>query len=76
MGLVEFGVGLIPAGGGTKEMTLRASDMIRPNDVEYNIYKERFMNIAMAKVSTSTHEAERTQLLRATDEIVLNDPMY
>lgn len=57
MGLVEFGVGVIPGGGGTKELTLRASDRYLKDDVELNSYRENFLNIAMAKVSTSAVEA-------------------
>ena len=57
IGLVEVGVGLIPAGGGTKEMTLRVSDSIVKGDVEFNRLQEAFMNIATAKVAESAHEA-------------------
>ncbi len=57
MGLVEFGVGLIPAGGGTKEMALRLSDELIPGDLETNRFTERFLSIAQAKVSTSAYEA-------------------
>ena len=52
MGLVEVGVGLIPAGGGTKEMAARASDLYQTGDPELNILQNAFMNIATAKVST------------------------
>ena len=47
-GLVEFGVGLIPAGGGTKELTLRVSDNIEVDDIIVNAYKNAFLNIGMA----------------------------
>ena len=57
MGLVEFGVGLIPGGGGTKEFALRASDEFIDGQIEQNILKDRFLTIAMAKVSTSGAEA-------------------
>ena len=57
MGLVEIGVGLIPGGGGTKEMALRASDSYYSGDIELPKLKEAFLNIGMAKVSTSAHEA-------------------
>jgi 3-hydroxyacyl-CoA dehydrogenase len=57
MGLVEFGVGVIPGGGGSKEMALRASDLFHKNDVELNVLQEYFLTIAMAKVSTSGYEA-------------------
>lgn len=56
-GMVEFGVGLIPGGGGSKEFALRFSDSIREGDIELNLLKERFLTIGMAKVSTSAHEA-------------------
>ncbi|TKB98564.1 3-hydroxyacyl-CoA dehydrogenase/enoyl-CoA hydratase family protein [Pedobacter cryophilus] len=57
MGLVEFGVGLIPGGGGTKEFALRASDAFVEGQIEQNVLKDRFLTIAMAKVSTSAQEA-------------------
>lgn len=73
MGLVELGVGLIPAGGGTKEMALRASDMYQPGDAELNILQSVFMNIAQAKVSTSAQEAFDMNYLKTDrDQIVLN----
>ncbi|MCH7407914.1 3-hydroxyacyl-CoA dehydrogenase NAD-binding domain-containing protein [Belliella sp. DSM 111904] len=72
MGLVEFGVGLIPAGGGTKEMTLRFSNEIKEGDVELNRLQEYFMNIATAKVSTSAEEARGLGYLQAKDGITLN----
>jgi 3-hydroxyacyl-CoA dehydrogenase len=56
-GLVEFGVGIIPAGAGTKEMTLRASESFLKDDVKLNRLRDSFINIAMAKVATSAHEA-------------------
>jgi 3-hydroxyacyl-CoA dehydrogenase len=57
MGLVEFGVGLIPGGGGTKEFTLRASDDFTDGQIDQNVLKERFLTIGMAKVSTSAADA-------------------
>lgn len=57
MGLVEFGVGLIPGGGGTKEFALRASDEYKEGQIDLNVLKERFLTIGMAKVSTSGEEA-------------------
>lgn len=72
MGLVEVGVGLIPAGGGTKEMTLRFSNSLIAGDVELNQLQEYFMNIAMAKVSTSAEEAKNLGYLRKSDGITLN----
>ena len=56
-GLVEFGVGLIPGGGGTKEMAKRVSDLWIKDDVKLNRLRDAFINIAMAKVATSAHEA-------------------
>ena len=44
MGLVEFGVGVIPGGGGSKEMALRASDTFRKGDVQLNTLQEYFLN--------------------------------
>jgi 3-hydroxyacyl-CoA dehydrogenase len=57
MGLVEFGVGVIPGGGGTKEFALRASDEYKDDQIVQNALKERFLIIGMAKVSTSAVEA-------------------
>ncbi len=72
MGLVEVGVGLIPAGGGTKEMAVRCADMYTAGDPELNTLQAAFMNIATAKVSTSAQEALEMNYLRRGDEIVLN----
>ncbi|MCK0130741.1 3-hydroxyacyl-CoA dehydrogenase NAD-binding domain-containing protein [Flavobacteriaceae bacterium F08102] len=71
MGLVEFGVGVIPGGGGSKEMALRASDSFKKNDVELNILQEYFLTIAMAKVSTSAYEAFDLGLLQPGKDIVV-----
>ena len=73
-GLVEVGVGIIPAGGGTKEMTLRASNKYNKNDVELNILQENFLTIGMAKVSTSAYEAyDLGILIKGKDIIVMNN---
>ncbi|KQS25402.1 3-hydroxyacyl-CoA dehydrogenase/enoyl-CoA hydratase family protein [Dyadobacter sp. Leaf189] len=72
IGLVELGVGLIPAGGGTKEMALRCSDLYKAGDPELNILQTAFMNIAQAKVSTSAQEALEMNYLQEKDQIVLN----
>jgi 3-hydroxyacyl-CoA dehydrogenase len=72
MGLVEVGVGLIPGGGGTKEMTLRASDLYKAGDPELNILQENFMSIATARVSTSAYEAQEIGFIRPTDGYTLN----
>lgn len=71
IGLVEFGVGVIPGGGGSKEMTLRAADNFRKNDVELNVLQEYFMTIAMAKVSTSAYEAFDTGILQKGKDIIV-----
>ncbi|RZF58297.1 3-hydroxyacyl-CoA dehydrogenase/enoyl-CoA hydratase family protein [Sphingobacterium corticibacterium] len=57
MGLVEFGVGVIPGGGGSKEFALRASDEYKPDQIVQNTLKDRFLTIGQAKVSTSAIEA-------------------
>ncbi|UII75484.1 3-hydroxyacyl-CoA dehydrogenase NAD-binding domain-containing protein [Flagellimonas sp. HMM57] len=73
IGLVEFGVGVIPGGGGSKEMALRASDTFRKNDVELNVLQEYFLTIGMAKVSTSAYEAFDLGILqKGKDVIVVN----
>ncbi len=72
MGLVEVGVGLIPAGGGTKEMAMRMGDARQAGDVELNRLQQAFMNIATAKVSTSAYEAKEMNYIRPFDRIVLN----
>lgn len=80
MGLVEAGVGLIPGGGGCKEMTIRSVDAgssIRPDargeGVEiFEALKKNFETIAMAKVSTSAAEARGLGFLKASDVITMN----
>ncbi|MFT4203931.1 MAG: 3-hydroxyacyl-CoA dehydrogenase/enoyl-CoA hydratase family protein [Chitinophagaceae bacterium] len=73
MGLVEFGVGLIPGGGGTKEFALRAGDAHREGDIDLNVFRERFLTIGQAKVSTSAHEAFDLGYLReGIDEVVVS----
>lgn len=72
MGLVEVGVGVIPGGGGTKEMTRRASKHVLSDDVKTNHLRECYMNIAMAKVSTSAYEAKNLGFIRGEDIIVVN----
>jgi len=64
IGLVEVGVGIIPAGGGTKEMTLRASDSYIEGGIELPDLQKRFMNIATAKVATSAEEAFEMGIFR------------
>jgi len=72
IGLVEVGVGLLPGGGGTKEMTLRVSERAESGDVEYNALQNAFMNIATAKVATSAYEALDMHILRSQDGISIN----
>lgn len=72
IGLVEVGVGLIPGGGGTKELTLRVADSIASGDPELNRLQEAFMNIATAKVATSAEEARAMSILRPQDGVTLN----
>ncbi len=71
MGLVEFGVGLIPGGGGTKEFAVRLSDEIKEGDVELNAFRNRFLTIGQAKVSTSAHEAFDLGYLRNGKDVVV-----
>ena len=71
MGLVEFGVGVIPGGGGSKEMALRASDLFQKGDVQLNVLQEHFLTIGMAKVGTSAYEAFDLQLLQKGKDIVV-----
>ncbi|TPD67200.1 3-hydroxyacyl-CoA dehydrogenase/enoyl-CoA hydratase family protein [Flavobacterium microcysteis] len=71
IGLVEFGVGVIPGGGGSKEMALRASDLFRKNDVELNVLQEYFLTVAMAKVSTSAYEAYDLGILQHGKDVVV-----
>lgn len=72
IGLVEVGVGLIPGGGGTKELTLRVADSVASGDPELNRLQEAFMNIATAKVATSAEEARGMSILRPQDGVTLN----
>jgi 3-hydroxyacyl-CoA dehydrogenase len=79
-GLVEVGVGLLPGGGGCKEMLLRALDSatsIRPDGRGESVelleaMKKAFETIAMAKVATSAHEARGLGFLSDSDNITMN----
>jgi 3-hydroxyacyl-CoA dehydrogenase len=71
IGLVEFGVGVIPGGGGSKEMALRASDTFRKGDVELNVLQEYFLTIGMAKVATSAYEAFDMGILQKGKDVVV-----
>ena len=73
IGLVEVGAGLIPGGGGCKEMALRASKKFSKNDIELNVLQEYFLNIGMAKTSTSAYEAIDLGYLQPNnDTIIMN----
>ncbi len=73
MGLVEFGVGVIPGGGGSKEFALRCSDAFREGDVKINTLRNKFLTIGQAKVSTSAYEAFDLGYLReGIDEVVVS----
>ncbi len=71
IGLVEVGVGLLPAGGGCKEMTQRAAAEARGGDI-FPILKRYFQNIAMGEVAKSAEMAREMGYLRQSDRIVLN----
>jgi 3-hydroxyacyl-CoA dehydrogenase len=75
IGLVEVGVGIIPAGGGTKEMLVRAMDSI-PKDMSdadpFPHLKRAFETIALAKVATSAEEARSLGFLGADDTVSMN----
>ena len=73
MGLVEFGVGVIPGGGGTKEFALRLADELKEGDIRINAMRERFLTIGQAKVATSGHEAFALGYLRkGQDEVIVS----
>ena len=75
IGLVEVGVGIIPAGGGTKELLLRTLDSI-PKNVDdadpFPFVKRAFETIALAKVATSAEEARTLGFLAEDDTISMN----
>jgi 3-hydroxyacyl-CoA dehydrogenase len=71
IGLVEFGVGVIPGGGGSKEMALRAQDLFHQGDVQLNVLQEHFLAIGMAKVATSAYEAFDLNILQKGKDIVV-----
>lgn len=73
MGLVEFGVGLIPGGGGSKEFAKRLSDDLNAGDIKINRLRDRFLTVGQAKVSTSAYEAFDLGYLReGIDEVVVS----
>jgi len=75
IGLVEVGVGIIPAGGGTKELLVRMLDSI-PNTVDdadpFPFVKRAFETIGLAKVATSAEEARSFGFLRENDALSMN----
>lgn len=72
-GLVETGVGLIPAGGGCKELVLLASQQVRDPEVDLQPWiNAAFETVAMAKVSTSGHDTKRLGYMRTQDSVVVN----
>jgi len=73
MGLVEFGVGLIPGGGGTKEFAVRFANEIKDGDIRINQLRNRFLTVGQAKVSTSAYEAFELGYLRpGVDEVIVS----
>lgn len=72
MGLVEVGVGLIPAGGGTTELLRRAMSKLEGEADPLPFIREVFKTIGMAKVSESAHLAKELGYLRPSDTIVMN----
>jgi 3-hydroxyacyl-CoA dehydrogenase len=73
MGLVEFGVGVIPGGGGTKELTRRSALRYEKDDIELNVLRDNFYRIAMAQVSTSAIEAfDHGFLMQGRDHVSMN----
>ena len=76
IGLVELGVGLIPAGGGTTMMTARAAELAanqdRPSEIQ-PFLRQHFEQIAMAKVATSAMQARDMHLVGDDAIIVMND---
>lgn len=73
IGLVEFGAGVIPAGAGSKEMALRASDDFQKDNLELPALRERFLTVGMAKVATSAEEAFEFGIFRkGIDEVCVN----
>jgi len=62
---------VIPGGGGSKEMALRAQDQFQKGDVQLNVLQEHFLTIGMAKVSTSAYEAFDLNLLQKGKDVVV-----
>ncbi len=74
IGLVEVGVGLIPAGGGCKEFAVRAAESAQStaNKDPFDFIQGVFTNVAMAAVSKSALEAKQLGFMRAADRVVLH----
>ncbi len=73
IGLVEFGAGVIPAGAGSKEMTVRAADEFQTNNLQLPVLMERFLTVGMAKVATSAEEAFELGIFRdGIDEVCVS----
>ncbi len=71
IGLVEFGVGIIPGGAGSKEMALRATEGVLKDDVKLNKLRDYFINVAMAKVATSAYEAYDLGFFKEHKDLVI-----
>src|SRR5262249_448874 len=72
MGLVEVGVGLIPGGGGCKELICRALDGL-PDDADpFPLVKQAFQTIGLVKVATSAEEARAAGCVRPRDGVSMN----
>jgi 3-hydroxyacyl-CoA dehydrogenase len=72
IGLVEVGVGLIPAGGGTKEMLARAAEAAGPTADLLPFVRRAFEVIGFGKTSTSAAEAQQIGYLRPSDGVTMN----
>lgn len=73
IGLVEFGVGVIPGGGGTKEFVVRLNDELHDGDMRINQFRNRFLTIGQAQVATSGYEAfDLGYLQHGKDEVVVS----
>ncbi len=73
IGLVEFGVGVIPGGGGSKEFALRLSDELHEGDIRSNHFRNKFLTVGQAKVATSAYEGfELGYLRKGVDTVVVS----
>ena len=71
IGLVEAGVGLLPAGGGCKEFTLRSAQQAIDGD-PFPLLKNYFQTVAMAQLAKSSEQAKEMGYLQASDQIIMN----